>query len=207
MNNKIVEKLTGAEPFDEDGTPHGNLGNIEVPAYPTPEFDFRSWRVTNELSVREVAQALECSPVGAGGLDRGSRRPVDGWEGLIDYLRSVFFIPHIEDNPDNDKHPCVYRATCTIEVRKTEQVGKRGGRRIPVCVRWRTHGTGLFALGKMIDVERQGRPGSVPKVDSVWHYALYPEVQWHNGDGKMRYTPVNEWRAFARKLKREQGGA
>lgn len=58
-------------------------------------------------------------------------------------------------------------------------VGPRGGRRIPVRVLWRPVGTGLF---------RQ-------VVQGTGAVALYPFVEWHNGNNRMRYWTPEEWAA------------
>lgn len=58
--------------------------------------------------------------------------------------------------------------------------GPRGGVRTPVCIVWRTHGTGLFTL-----------------VNGAGEAALFPWVKWLNGGGHVQYTRCAEWRDFA----------
>ena len=66
----------------------------------------------------------------------------------------------------------------TTDIPATEQRGWRGGRRVPVAVLWRSCGTGMFRL-----VTPEGET------------ALWPWVQWHNGNGRLRYMPLGEWLA------------
>jgi len=58
-----------------------------------------------------------------------------------------------------------------------EFVGSRGGRKIPVEIVWKPNGSGLGAM--------------VFNICSC--KVLYAHVRYHNGNGKLRTMPVQEW--------------
>ena len=63
------------------------------------------------------------------------------------------------------------------EVPAKTQTGPRGGVRIPTRIIWRPEGSGLFRM-----------------VDSETHEpVLYPWVEWHNGNGRLRYATIKDW--------------
>lgn len=59
-------------------------GVIEVPRYAAVDSEgcAREWRRAARLTLREAALTLGMSVVDVSGLERGSRRPVGGWEQL-----------------------------------------------------------------------------------------------------------------------------
>lgn len=78
-----------------------------------------------------------------------------------------------------DQVPGGHRMLDTIPVLNVTQVGARGGQRIPIRVLWRTRGVGLLRRF----ITKTGKP------------ALWPDVEYHNGNGKRRYMRRDEWLA------------
>ena len=50
-------------------------------------------------------------------------------------------LQHVEDARSHRRH----RYPCVFEVPNEEHVGPRGGRKVPIDIYWRQHGTGLLA--------------------------------------------------------------
>ena len=64
-----------------------------------------------------------------------------------------------------------------LQIVNEEYVGPRGGRRIPIEVVWKNHGTSFLA-----DVWKDGSGA-----------ALFPYVRWHNGNDRPRCTYAPDW--------------
>lgn len=74
--------------FVEYKNGRGEYRKIDIPIYPRPGFDFRAFRKANDISLRDAAKRLGVSAATVSGLERGSLRPVDGWDEIVERLRN-----------------------------------------------------------------------------------------------------------------------
>lgn len=159
---------------------------------PCPEWDALPGAVRAKWDAVAIASRLEAVEAGSSAAAEGLR-----W-GAASASSDPEASTMEDPTPGNesgflaevDQVPGGHRMLDAVPVSNTVQTGARGAQRIPIRVLWRTRGTGFLQLRWVGGDRSKPMPMGKP--------ALWPDVEYHNGNGQRRYMRRDEWLARSR---------